>query len=207
MIIKQVAYEIPPSIMAGLTNGEFSTFGSVVRDRVGTIAYLKEVPLPVKNHVVDMGRIAEGLKNPKAIIAIGLGAVVVGGIEIWAAGKKKQNTKPEMPKCVENCNASLSAYLEAARNGKLDADIVNRLISDLDAVKENSDSGKIAIDFSIEQLDTLVKLVMDYTRKLAEANSVELSELQEPAPDSEDNLIIDLRRYLEAQKQIFNRAA
>jgi hypothetical protein len=97
-----------------------------------------------------------------------------------------------MPKRVENCNASLSAYLEAFRNEKLDADIVNRLISDLDAVKENFDSGKITIDFSTEQLDALVKLVVDYTRKLAEAHSVELSELQEPEPDSEHNLIIDL---------------
>ncbi|GAA0436563.1 hypothetical protein Acor_84450 [Acrocarpospora corrugata] len=116
-----------------------------------------------------------------------------------------------MPNCVEKFNASLGAYLEAVRNGCLDADVLDRLISDLDALKEESDGGRIIVGFSADQLDTLVNHVADYTRKLAESNQIELSELQESTSHSEDNspsqTIIDLRRYLGVQKQIFNRAA
>lgn len=49
--------------------------------------------------------------------------------------------------------------------------------------------------------------MVNYTRRLAGANSVELSEFEGLTPNSEDNSIIDLRRYLESQMQIFNNAA
>jgi len=66
---------------------------------------------------------------------------------------------------------------------------------------------KINIDFSTEQLNTLINLIFDYTRKLAEANSVELNELEEPVFVSVDNTISNLHRYLEVQKQIFEKVA
>jgi hypothetical protein len=207
VVIQQVTYDIPPDIWVGLKSGEFSRFGSVVRNRKEIITHLKEVSLPGASQEGEMRRIAAGLKHPKAIAAIGLGTVILGGLVIFAARKRKQDPKPRMPNCVENYNASLGAYLEAVRSGNLDADIINRLISDLSTVKENSDSGNIAIDFSTEQSDTLVQIVVDYTRKLAEANSIELSDLPELAPDSEENVIIDLHRHLEVQKQIFDGAA
>jgi hypothetical protein len=49
--------------------------------------------------------------------------------------------------------------------------------------------------------------VADYTRNLAKANQLELSDLQQHAPDSESGTIIDLRRYLEIQRRIFDGAA
>jgi UPF0288 family protein (methanogenesis marker protein 3) len=101
----------------------------------------------------------------------------------------------------------LRAYLEAVRKGRLDAGIVGQLISDLDAVKAHSNSDSITVDFSPEQSETLVNLVVDYTRKLAEANSVELNELQEQTPDSENDAVVYLRRHLEVQRQIFTGAA
>jgi hypothetical protein len=53
--------------------------------------------------------------------------------------------------------------------------------------------------------------VADYTRKLAESNQIELSDLQELDLRAEDSspsrTVVDLRRYLEAQEKIFKRAA
>ncbi len=43
----------------------------------------------------------------------------------------------------------------------------------------------------------------DYTSKLATANSVELSGLDE----STEGVIVDMRRYLVAQREIFDRTA
>ena len=78
---------------------------------------------------------------------------------------------------------------------------------DLDSIKDNYDGGKIRIDFSTEQLDALVNLVFDYTRKLEKVSSVEMSELEEPIPASGDKTMIDLRNYLEAQKRIFEKVS
>jgi hypothetical protein len=49
--------------------------------------------------------------------------------------------------------------------------------------------------------------VADYTRNLAEANQLELSDLQQQGPDSQSGTIIDLRRYLEIQGRIVAGAA
>lgn len=155
-------------------------------------------------------RIAEVLKKNK-YIAIGFGVVtvVVGGIVFYAikSSKNKKSAKTKMPKCVVDFNNSLFAYLEAVREGNLDMDAITGLISDLDEIKKNQDSGNINIDFSTEQLNTLINLIFDYTRKLAEANSVKLSGLEEPVSASVDNIIVNLQHYLKVQKQIFEKVA
>ena len=193
-MVQQVALEIPEKIIAGLLSGDYIQYGGVVRDTAGKlVALLKEVPLPKA-------------KNYKTL-AIGLGAVAVvsvAGLVFLAIKNNKDKKKEEViiPECVEKYNKSLCIYLEAVRNGKLDITTINGLISDLDTLKENYDNGKITIEFSTEQLDTLLNLVFDYTKKLAEANAVKLNEIA-----AGDNTIIGLRHYLEVQKQIFEQVA
>lgn len=207
-MIVQPALYIPPEIDARLMSGDLLRSGSVVRDLAGhIIKHLDEVPVP-GNSREAMERIAASLKYPWAIAATALGAaVVVGGVAALVTWKRERSGKSELPELLEKYNASFVAYLEAVRDGKLDAGIIDQLISDLDAVKAHPDSGRIAIDSSTEQSETLVNLVVDYTRKLAEANPVELNELQDQASTSENDAIIDLRRHLEAQRRIFARAA
>jgi hypothetical protein len=208
-VIIQPTLDIPPNIEVGLTSGELIRYGGVVRARTGNIVtHLREVPGPA-NSEETVGRVEVSLKRPWVIItATALSAVAAVGITaIIAARKREQTGKPEMPECVENYNVSLRAYLEAVREGSLDEGIIGQLISDLDAVKAYSDNGSITVDFSTEQSETLISLVVDYTMKLAEANSFELNELQGQAPDSENDAVVDLRRHLEVQRQIFTRAA
>jgi hypothetical protein len=208
MIIQPNLY-IPPEIEAGLINGGLFRNGGVIRDHsTGSIVrHLEEVPGPV-NSQEAVGRVAVNLKRPGVIITVAaLSVVALGATALIAARRQKQTDKPEVPECVENYNASLRAYLEAVREGSLDADIISQLIFDLDAVKAYSVNGSIAIYFSTKQSGTLVNLVVDYTRKLAEANSVELNELQGQAPTSGSDVVVDLRRYLEVQRKIFTRAA
>ena len=163
------------------------------------VEHLKEVPATEESQEA-VKRIAASLKNRWVII--GLGTVAAGGgIALRAMGKRKQKRK-----CVESCNASLRAYLEAVRDGVLDAGIISRLISDLDVVKAYSDNGSVTIDFSTAQAETLINLVVDYTRELAEVNSVELNELQDQGPTSENDAVVDLCRHLEAQRQIYTKA-
>ncbi|MEV6028388.1 hypothetical protein [Streptomyces sp. NPDC052036] len=131
-----------------------------------------------------------------------LGKLAVGATAFIVVKKWKQAGKREVPECVANLNVSLRTYLDAGRAGSLDASIISRLISDLDTVKAYSDNSGVAVDFSTGLWGALVNLVVDHTRQLAEAYSVELEELQGKVTDSGNDSVIDLRRHLEVQRQI-----
>ncbi|MEU0832892.1 hypothetical protein [Streptomyces sp. NPDC005969] len=209
MISQPASFYIPPEIEAGLLSGDLIRYGGIVRNQMGQIVkHLKEVRLPVSNEKA-VARVAGMLKNPRVLIpTVVVGAVVAGAAVIVAAKKRKQTGKPEVPECVQSYNASLAAYVEAVHEGHLELDIIDRLIADLDAVKAYSDeNGSITLDFSTKHAEMLVNIVVDYTRQLAEANSVELNELQGVAPASENNAVVDLRRHLEVQRKIFAEAA
>jgi len=215
----------------------------------------KQIPSIVQNQESNALRIADIIKEHPVGIAIAAGVVVVGIIGgIYFAvksSKSKQAAEPEVPKCVEDYNAALHAYLEAARNRNLDTEIINRLIVALDTVKKSHDGNMIRIDFSTEELDTLIALVQsgrldtdtlnclisdsaslknsaddnavginystekfgslvglvyNHTKKLAEANSFEMHELEKPKAASADNIIY-MQNYLDTQRQIFEKAA
>jgi hypothetical protein len=207
-VIIQPTFYISPDIEEGLNSGDLIRYGGVVRDRMGNIVkHLKEIPSPA-NSQDTVRRAAASAKRSRGIITtVTLSAVAIGLIAIVATRKQDETGKPEVPECVENYNRSWRAYLEAVRDGNLDASIIDRLISDLDAVKVYSNNGSVAVDFSTEHSETLVNLVIDYTGKLAAANSVELNEFQGQVLASENDAVVDLRRHLEVQRQIFTGAA
>ncbi|MFX0538184.1 hypothetical protein ACQBAT_02815 [Ornithinimicrobium sp. Y1847] len=207
----QIAYDVPLDIAKGLATGELSMLGTAaVRNRKHIAAHIQEVSRTISD--VDdatSAAIAKSSKNPKFII-IGLGVVaaaaVGGGVAAWAMSRKQQEAQPEVPECVANYNASLAAYLGAIGSGSLDADLITRLIKNLDALRENADSGTIALVLSVEE-DKLVRIIADYTTKLADANSVELSGLDETDSESTQGVIVDMRRYLMTQREIFGQTA
>lgn len=203
MAIVTVAYDVPDHIWEGLRNGELSRFGSVIRDRARITEHLKEVPLPVNFQASDLGRRATAVKNPA--VAVGLGVVVLAGAVMWRVKSKWKSAGNDTPKCVEEYNSSLKAYLVAIQSGNPEVDTVNRLLESLDAVKMEFDSGKMALDVSPAESEALIDLIADYTRKLADANSMELGEPEAPSIGSLDRSILALRHYLEVQQSIFNR--
>lgn len=203
MTIQAVHFDIPSDIQVGLDSGDLFRFGGVVRDSFGHIVeHLKEVPFTEESQEA-VGRVAARLKNPWVITALGLSAVAAGGSMAFLTVKKRKQIR----KRLESYNASLRAYLEAVRDGAMNVGIISQLISDLDAIKEQSDDDSITVDFPTEQSEKLVNLAVNYTRKLAEANSVELSGLLERGRIPENDAVVDLRRHLEAQRRIFTKAA
>lgn len=196
--IQQVAFEIPDDIFLKLSSGEYIRYGGVVRDAAGkVVTHLKDIPMSKP----------KDYKN----IVIGLGVVTILSVTglVYVAIKSNRNKKEilsEEPKCVADYNISLCTYLDAIRTGNLDVLTINNLISALDLIKENYDRGTIKIDFSTEQLETLIDLASEYTNKLADANSFELSELGIPLSSMDKSTIDDFKYYLEAQKHIFEKA-
>ena len=61
--------------------------------------------------------------------------------------------------------------------------------------------------YGIEKKTNYYVMVFDYTKILAETNSVELDSLEKPASESADNTIFDIKHYLDFQKQIIEKAA
>lgn len=207
MIIQPSLY-VPPEIQKGLLSGEYIRYGGTVRDQLGQIVKsLSDVDVPTDSKRA-MGQAAAALKNPWVLTTVSVVVVAVGVTAFIVGRKTKQGDKATMPECVERYNASLGAYLDAVRVGQLDADIIDRLISDFDAVRAYSDeNGGIALDLKTKQGESLFNLVVDYTRHLAEANSIDLGGLQEPTTDSKNDPVVDLRRHLAFQRKVFTEAA
>lgn len=209
MAVQQVPLEIPDEILARLMTGEYRRVGGVVRDQAGRLVKLLDDASPIAEaQEVAKASIGKALSN-RTVVGIGLGIVAVAATAGSAAYRAKRKTKAaqiELPTSVENYSDSLLAYLEAARRGSLDAEMIDRLIADLDAVKAEVDSGTNTIEIRPDQSDTLVGLVAGHTRNLAEANQREMSSIPEPA-NTHGATIIDLRPFLEAQRDIFSQTA
>ena len=211
MVIKQVALEFTDDIIEGIASGKLFVVGSVVRDAAGVIVkHLAEVPLPKKSSDFDIARLAEGIKDPMVWIVVGIGVAVTTAVGLAVAAsvsKKNENAKLRLPTSIDDYNTSLSAYLVAIHSGNIDAGIVDRLIAKLDALKADVDSGGMAVGVSTEQFESLLTTVREYTIKFAEANGVEVDNLDATAPATASESIQILRRYLETQKRIIDDAA
>jgi hypothetical protein len=162
----QVPLEIPDDIYVRMLAGEYVRVGGVVRDHGGQLVKLLGDASPIDDaQEAAKASIAKVLRN-RTVVGIGLGFAVVAATAGGAAYRAKRKTKAaqlELPTSVENYSDSLAAYLEAARHGSLDAEIIERLIADLDAVNAESHSGTITIEFSPEQSETLVGIVAGHT--------------------------------------------
>lgn len=206
MAIVQEAFDIPADIMTKLLTGEYRRIGGVVRYAVGPnkgqiIKHLKPVDLKAAEQVQGIG--AKALQfaenNKKALIIVGIGT----GIAVVGAGiyHKVKNREPEV---VTEFRVALKEYINAIRTGKLDMDVINNLMTALEELKKHKDYEKISIQLSTEELDVLVNRIYEYTIKLAKDNSVELTGEEQGASGS---AIINLQKYLNTQKRIFETAA
>lgn len=207
--VAQVPLEIPDEILPRLLTGEYRRVGGVVRDQSGRLVKLLDDASAInEGEEAAKAGIGKALSN-RTVVGIGLGLIAIAATAGGAAYRAKRRTKPaelELPTSVENYGDSLLAYLEAARRGSLDAEIIDGLIADLDAIAAEVDNGTSTIELRPEQSDVLVGLVAGHTRRLAEANGRETSSLPEPA-NTQGATIIDLRPYLEAQRDIFSQTA
>jgi hypothetical protein len=206
--IVQVPLGIPDEIYARVLTGEYLWRRGVVRDQAGQLVKLLNDAAPIADaHEAAKAGIARALTNRTVVgIALGIGAVAAtAGGAAYRAKRKSNASQLGLPTSVEQYSESLLTYLEAARRGRLDAEIIDRLITNLDAVTAEPNGGNITIEFSPAQAATLVGVVADHTRTLAEANGRELGALAEPrAPQGAT--IIELRPYLEAQRDLFREA-
>jgi hypothetical protein len=210
MAVLQTALDIPDDVFAGLVTGEYVRDGGVVRDLAGRLVKLLDDASPV-TEAQESARaaLAKSLTRPRSVViglAVAAVAAAAGGVALVAV-RRRRPTETAPPACVATYNASLAACLEAARAGTLDAGIINQLIADLDALLKQTSGGSVSVDISLAETQTLVGIIAEHTRSLAEANDIDLDDLAEVGAGLDGRTIVDLRRYLELQGKIFGEAA
>lgn len=209
MAIVQEAFDIPADIMTKILTGEYRRIGGVVRHAVGPhkgqiVKHLKPVKLVAEEQAQSLGAKAFQFakNNHKALIIVGIGSgVAAAGAGVYYIVKNHES------KVVTEFRTSLRAYTNAIRKGNLTLAEINNLMTSLEELKMHKDYEKISIKLSAEDLNLLVNRIYEYTLKLAQDNSINLTDGDFGAEQSSDNAIINLQRYLKTQKRIFEEAA
>jgi hypothetical protein len=209
-VIPQPNLYVPPELELRILAGELFRTGGVLREVANgrIFKHLPEMPPPDKI-VEEAVRRAERLNLKIVVPALVLTGAALGGV-IWVVKKSRKGNAlvvlDAAPECVISFETSLRAYVDAGREGLLDADIVRQLVADLDAVQTFSEEGN-AVSISFDQLIPLFELVIAHTPTLAKAYSVELDDLEEQNASLGGGTIVNLRRHLEAQRRILDDAA
>ncbi|MGN8743645.1 hypothetical protein ACTM83_07280 [Catenibacterium mitsuokai] len=206
MAVVTESFDIPMDIMTKLATGEYRRIGGVVRVAIGPnkgriVKHLEPVKMEQADQIQKVGsKIMQVAKNRKKELIIGTlvtGAITVGGVVY-------HKIKSREPEVVQNYHAALRDYIDDVRSGKLSMESINRLMDSLEELKQNKNYEKIKIELTTEELNVLVNRIYEYTIKLAKDNSVDLTDNE---LSSSDNILLNLQKYLLAQKHIFELAA
>ena len=205
MAVVTESFDIPMDIMTKLATGEYRRIGGVVRVAIGPnkgrMKHLEPVKMEQADQIQKVGsKIMQVAKNRKKELIIGAlvtGAITVGGVVY-------HKIKSREPEVVQNYHAALRDYIDDVRSGKLSMESINCLMDSLEELKQNNNYEKIKIELTTEELSVLVNRIYEYTIKLAKDNSVDLADDE---LSSSDNILLNLQKYLLAQKHIFELAA
>lgn len=206
MAVVTESFDIPMDIMTKLATGEYRRIGGVVRVAIGPnkgriVKHLEPVKMEQDDQIQKVGsKIMQVAKNRKKELIIGAlvtGAITVGGVVY-------HKIKSREPEVVQNYHAALRDYIDDVRSGKLSMESINRLMDSLEELKQNKNYEKIKIELTTEELNVLVNRIYEYTIKLAKDNSVDLADDE---LSYSDNILLNLQKYLLAQKHIFELAA
>ena len=140
-------------------------------------------------------------EHKKVLIVVG-GIIIVGGIVV---GTVSHFTQKEKRTAKKHLGESFQAYIDAARDGELTVEIVDALIGDLDNVSKLYKDDSIPLNLSAKQISDLLSSIYDYTKRMAEANSIKANTIHAPKVFRK-NTVNDLQNYLHIQKEILSAA-
>ena len=204
MSVKQMEVVIPPEIEDGINKGLLELYGSIVRRACGPgkgqiVAHLKTI-----EHGDDIRKQAARsvgvFTKYKTVIIVGVCGLV--GVGVSAVGIALYH-KFGPPAVVNRFNSALKAYTNALKNGELEVDQITEMKDSLAAL-QNLEKFKVKI--SIQQMNELVDIIRDYTIWLAKTNSYKLPVEEVEEQRVSGNNVVDLTKYLDIQKTIFETA-
>jgi len=208
MAIVQDCYDLTDDILTKILTGEYRRIGSVVRYATGPnkgqiVKHLKPIKLEKTEEAVNVGaKVLKFVKDNKEFVIVG-GVVTV----ITAAGVVTYKLMTREPKVVKEFRMALKKYVDSIRKGSLNLVTIEELLARLDELKKHKDYEKISVKLTTEELDVLVNRIYEYTVKLAKDNEFELTGKNNIFESNKGASIVDLRKYLTVQKNIFSSAA
>lgn len=131
------------------------------------------------------------------------GALIVGGTIVSTIGYIAHCKQRKLDK---QFGLALQKYLDAARSGTLNLDILNNVIRSIEAIEKNTQKKSINLNISAVQFSDLINCIFDFTKRLAEANNFNTISINRPKYFKKKTSD-DLKYYLNMQKQIFEQAA
>lgn len=140
--------------------------------------------------------------HQKGTIIIG-GVLIVGGVVASTVGYVAHRKQQQLDK---QFGTALQEYLDSARNGTLNIEILDTLICSIEAVEKGNSKKSISQNISAAQFSDLINCIFDYTKHLAEANNISTQSINRPKYFKKKTAD-DLKYYLNMQKHIFEQAA
>ncbi|RKJ19301.1 hypothetical protein D7X48_13730 [bacterium D16-50] len=140
--------------------------------------------------------------HQKGTIIVG-GVLIIGGAVASTVGYVAHRKQRRLDK---QFGTALQEYLNSARNGTLNIEILNTLISSIEAVEKGNPQKSIHLNISAAQFGDLINCIFDYTKRLAEANNISPQSINRPKYFKKKTAD-DLKYYLNMQKYIFEQAA
>ena len=131
------------------------------------------------------------------IAALATLAIAVAGVTVHLVNKASQ-------KKVEEFKLHLNAYITAVNEQSLTTEIIDNLIAAMDGLKKSTRK-KICIQFSTDELASLVECLCNHTHTLAQANDVKFDDTY--TEDEKTDILLRLRKNLIIQRDIFAKAA
>lgn len=209
MKLAQVTLAVPDDIYVDVMNGTLEIAGLVKDNNHIIRKHLPRVADTVQNKdvakKVKKANLLKVVKNNKGV-AIGVGiAAVVGTGAVYVIHSIKEKKTERLEKSVVDFQKALKDYLKATKTGKLNAKVVDALLDVLAELQKNKAGDSVMLSIPASQLNELINSIFDYTKRLAEANAIDM-QVKSPKQGNK-NSIANLQSYLKIQKQIMEKAA
>jgi hypothetical protein len=198
----QVNFDVPKHIEEGIKSGQFKIIGGVVRNLNGEIVF----------HLKETGKIIRKMDSRKKLIA---GGILVVGTVVVASGtyavKKIIKKRNKLQKAFDQFNKRFVEYVLSADKMELNIDIVNSLYESSELLKgivENTKKiDKVEKQLNIKDFNELINSVYEYTLKLAKKNNIKIQNIEKNDRLNIKDNIIDLQKYLDVQREVFEKCA
>lgn len=140
--------------------------------------------------------------HQKGTIIVG-GVLVIGGAVAGTVGYISHRKQRKLDK---QFGIALQEYLDSARNGTLNIEILDTLICSIETIEKDNPKKSINLNISVAQFGDLINCTFDYTMRLAKANNISTQSINRPKYFKKKTAD-DLKYYLNMQKHIFEQVA
>ena len=107
------------------------------------------------------------------------GVLIIGGTIVGTVGYAVCHSQRKLYKQFQ---LALQEYLTAAHDGSLSIDVLNNLLSSIEAIEKSRPKETTNVNISSDQFNDLPNYIFDFTKRLAEVNNINISSINVNAP-------------------------